>query len=199
MSHLLFLALLRTLMGWVCLQRSSPLQSYKLARQCSGFLLLSVSPTKTLKFGDKEKYLPTQLNYFRIGQRCNVYIHGRRFFNTELIKGPWTQEEDEKIIDLVNKYGLTKWSHCQLPELPAADPRMFPNMFNLSALGQVTRHALRVYFGGLPPIANEQTVALFFNQVLAAIGGNTFGLGDAVVNMKLIFEFIQNILGGIII
>ena len=39
-----------------------------------------------------------------------------------------------------------------------------------------------------------QTVALFFNQVMAAIGGNTFGLGDAVVNMKLIFEFIQNIL-----
>jgi len=64
---------------------------------------------------------------------------------------------------------------------------------------QATRHARRVYVGGLPPIANEQTVALFFNQVMAAIGGNTFGLGDAVVNMKLIFEFIQNILGGIII
>ena len=76
------------------------------------------------------------MNYFRIGQRLNVYIHGRRFFNTELIKGPWTQEvchctpdfarekkdfahfivifmifflqEDDKIIDLVNKYGLTK-------------------------------------------------------------------------------------------
>ncbi|XP_073364766.1 transcription factor MYB3R-1-like isoform X3 [Aegilops tauschii subsp. strangulata] len=46
--------------------------------------------------------------------RCNVYIHGRRFFNTELIKGPWTQEEDDRIIDLVNKYGLTKWSHCKV-------------------------------------------------------------------------------------
>ena len=156
------------------------------------------------------QYLPMQLNYFRIGQRCNVYIHGRRFFNTELIKGPWTQEvchctpdfareekhlvhfivifmifflqEDDKIIDLVNNYGPPEWSHCkvgkqcrerysfdcfifiwfaemhfppmckvntlvtilcwwiagQLPELPAADPGMFPNMFNLSALGQVT-------------------------------------------------------------
>ncbi|KAM3207130.1 hypothetical protein ACQJBY_062376 [Aegilops geniculata] len=49
-----------------------------------------------------------------IGQRCNVYIHGGRFFNTELIKCPWTQEEDDKIIDLVNKYGLTKWSHCKV-------------------------------------------------------------------------------------
>ena len=88
------------------------------------------------------QYLPTQLNYFRIGQRCNVYIHGRRFFNTELIKFPWTQEvfialltllekkkilhilivifmilflqEDEKIIDLVNNYGPPEWSHCKV-------------------------------------------------------------------------------------
>ena len=44
-----------------------------------------------------------------------------------------------------------------------------------------------------------QTVALFFNQVMTAIGGDTFDPGDAVLNMKLIFEFIQNILGGIII
>uniref|UniRef100_A0A453MAS6 RRM domain-containing protein n=1 Tax=Aegilops tauschii subsp. strangulata TaxID=200361 RepID=A0A453MAS6_AEGTS len=56
---------------------------------------------------------------------------------------------------------------------------------------QATRHAQRVYVGGLPPIANEQTVALFFNQVMDAIGGNTFGPGDTVVNMKLIFEFIR--------
>ncbi|KAE8771266.1 Splicing factor U2af large subunit A [Hordeum vulgare] len=84
----------------------------------------------------------------------------------------------------------------QLPELPAANPGMFPNMlpnmFNLPGLGQplamtqqATRHARRVYVGGLPPIANEQTVALFFNQVMAAIGGNTSGLGDAVVNVYI--------------
>uniref|UniRef100_M8C134 Uncharacterized protein n=1 Tax=Aegilops tauschii TaxID=37682 RepID=M8C134_AEGTA len=171
MSHLLFLVLLRTLMGGVCLQRRTD-NSDSMPRTAQGsyhFLFYQLSIFPTLKFGDKEK-----MNYFRIGQRCNVYIHGRRFFNTELIKGPWTQEEDDKIIDLVNKYGLTKWLHCKLPELPAADPGMFPNMLpnmlNLSALGQVTRHAWRVYFGGLPPIANEQTVALFFNQVMAAIG-----------------------------
>ena len=40
----------------------------------------------------------------------------------------------------------------------------------------------------------QQTVALFFNQVMVAIDGNTFDLGDAVVNMNMIFEFIQNIL-----
>ncbi|XP_037435894.1 splicing factor U2af large subunit A-like isoform X2 [Triticum dicoccoides] len=84
----------------------------------------------------------------------------------------------------------------QLPELPAANPGMFPNMLpnlvNVPALGQplamtqqATRHARRVYVGGLPPIANEQTVAAFFNQVMAAIGGNTFALGHAVVNVYI--------------
>ncbi|VAI21189.1 unnamed protein product [Triticum turgidum subsp. durum] len=84
----------------------------------------------------------------------------------------------------------------QLPELPAANPGMFPNMLpnlvNVPALGQplamtqqATRHARRVYVGGLPPIANEQTVAVFFNQVMAAIGGNTFALGHAVVNVYI--------------
>uniref|UniRef100_A0A453LN71 RRM domain-containing protein n=1 Tax=Aegilops tauschii subsp. strangulata TaxID=200361 RepID=A0A453LN71_AEGTS len=84
----------------------------------------------------------------------------------------------------------------QIPELPAANPGMFPNMLpnlvNVPALGQplamtqqATRHARRVYVGGLPPIANEQTVAVFFNQVMAAIGGNTFALGHAVVNVYI--------------
>jgi len=27
-----------------------------------------------------------------------------------LIKGPWTQEEDDAVIDLVNKYGIKSWS-----------------------------------------------------------------------------------------
>ncbi|XP_044455146.1 uncharacterized protein [Triticum aestivum] len=99
------------------------------------------------------------LNYFRIGQRCNVYIHGRRFFNTELIKFPWTQEEDDKIIDLVNKYGLAKWSHCK--------PLPWHSYSAFSAC----------LLWWTSSIANEQTVALFFNQVVAAIWGNTFGLG----------------------
>ncbi|XP_062225666.1 transcription factor MYB3R-2-like [Phragmites australis] len=34
----------------------------------------------------------------------------QKVLNPELIKGPWTQEEDDKIIELVNKYGPTKWS-----------------------------------------------------------------------------------------
>ncbi|KAL9268972.1 Transcription factor MYB3R-5-like protein [Drosera capensis] len=34
----------------------------------------------------------------------------QKVLNPELVKGPWTQEEDEKIVELVSKYGATKWS-----------------------------------------------------------------------------------------
>lgn len=81
-------------------------------------------------------------------------------------------------------------------------PGMFPNMFPLatgqfSALPvmpvqamtqQATRHARRVYVGGLSPNANEQSVATFFSQVMYAIGGNTAGPGDAVVNVYINHE-----------
>ncbi|CAN1225060.1 Splicing factor U2af large subunit B [Linum perenne] len=80
---------------------------------------------------------------------------------------------------------------------------MFPNLFqspNGQQFGslpimpiqamtqQATRHARRVYVGGLPPSANEQTVATYFSQVMAAIGGNTAGPGDAVVNVYINHE-----------
>ncbi|KAK9126953.1 hypothetical protein Scep_015799 [Stephania cephalantha] len=34
----------------------------------------------------------------------------QKVLNPELIKGPWTQKEDEKIVELVSNYGPTKWS-----------------------------------------------------------------------------------------
>ncbi|KAL5678714.1 hypothetical protein ACJX0J_014845, partial [Zea mays] len=83
----------------------------------------------------------------------------------------------------------------QLPGVTAPIPGVgvLPNLYNLAAgqfnphviqpqamTQQATRHARPVYVGGLPPTANEQTVAIFFNGVMAAIGGNTAGPGDAV-------------------
>ncbi|KAG0530728.1 hypothetical protein BDA96_05G211700 [Sorghum bicolor] len=75
---------------------------------------------------------------------------------------------------------------------------VLPNLYNLAGgqfnplviqpqamTQQATRHARRVYVGGLPPTANEQTVAIFFNGVMAAIGGNTAGPGDAVLNVYI--------------
>ncbi|KAL5557256.1 hypothetical protein UlMin_039492 [Ulmus minor] len=91
----------------------------------------------------------------------------------------------------------------QIPGATQSIPGMFPNMFPLAAgqpfgtlpvmpvqamTQQATRHARRVYVGGLPPTANEQSVATFFSQVMAAIGGNTAGPGDAVVNVYINHE-----------
>jgi hypothetical protein len=38
-------------------------------------------------------------------------------------------------------------------------------------LTQATRHARRVYVGGLPPSANEDRISSFFSHALAAVGG----------------------------
>ncbi|KDP42831.1 hypothetical protein JCGZ_23773 [Jatropha curcas] len=86
------------------------------------------------------------------------------------------------------------------PPIPGMFPNMFPLNFGTGQFGtlpvmpvhamtqQATRHARRVYIGGLLPTANEQSVATFFSQVMAAIGGNTAGPGDAVVNVYINHE-----------
>lgn len=53
---------------------------------------------------------------------------------------------------------------------------------------QATRHARRIYVGGLPPSANEQNVQAFFSNALAAVGGTTAGPGMSVVNVYLNYE-----------
>ncbi|KAL0382308.1 UNVERIFIED_CONTAM: Cleavage and polyadenylation specificity factor subunit, partial [Sesamum calycinum] len=90
----------------------------------------------------------------------------------------------------------------QVTGTTTAIPGMFPNMLPLASgqfgalpvmpvqamTQQATRHARRVYVGGLPPTANEQSVATFFSHVMSAIGGNTAGPGDAVVNVYINHE-----------
>ncbi|KAA8547333.1 hypothetical protein F0562_003803 [Nyssa sinensis] len=90
----------------------------------------------------------------------------------------------------------------QIPGITPAIPGMLPNMFPLTSgqfgalpvmpvqamTQQATRHARRVYVGGLSPTANEQSVATFFSHVMLAIGGNTAGPGDAVVNVYINHE-----------
>ena len=34
----------------------------------------------------------------------------QKVLNPELVKGPWTKEEDEKVVELVSKYGPKRWS-----------------------------------------------------------------------------------------
>ncbi|KAI5072693.1 hypothetical protein GOP47_0012799 [Adiantum capillus-veneris] len=90
----------------------------------------------------------------------------------------------------------------QLTGVPQAIPSVLPGTFPFAGTQfgafstvpmqamtqQATRHARRIYVGGLPPLANEQTIATFFSQVMAAIGGNTAGPGDAVVNVYINHE-----------
>lgn len=62
---------------------------------------------------------------------------------------------------------------------PGAIPG-FPNMTMAMAAPpsqQATRHARRVYVGGLPPTAHEQSIAQFFSSALAAVGGSSAGPG----------------------
>ncbi|XP_058081291.1 splicing factor U2af large subunit B isoform X5 [Magnolia sinica] len=98
--------------------------------------------------------------------------------------------------------GLVHDQKGQLTGTMPTIPGMFPNMFPLAPgqfgalpvmpvqamTQQATRHARRVYVGGLSPTANEQSVATFFSQVMSAIGGNTAGPGDAVVNVYINHE-----------
>lgn len=98
--------------------------------------------------------------------------------------------------------------------------KYFPQSCDFMLLLQATRHARRVYVGGLPPTANEQvyllyrsflfsspsplffcwymctpdilniylflkSVATFFSQVMAAIGGNTAGPGMSVFSYRI--------------
>ncbi|DBA82258.1 hypothetical protein WJX79_009108 [Trebouxia sp. C0005] len=53
---------------------------------------------------------------------------------------------------------------------------------------QATRHARRIYVGGLPPTANEQNIATFFSNALAAVGGTTAGPGPCVINVYINYE-----------
>ncbi|CAN4123591.1 unnamed protein product [Withania somnifera] len=98
--------------------------------------------------------------------------------------------------------GVTAAAAGQVPGTNPSIPGIFPNMFPLASgqfgalpvmpvqamTQQATRHARRVYVGGLPATANEQSVATFFSHVMSAIGGNTAGPGDAVVNVYINYE-----------
>ncbi|GJV09396.1 splicing factor U2af large subunit B-like protein isoform X3 [Tanacetum coccineum] len=68
------------------------------------------------------------------------------------------------------------------------EDEFFSSVLTNAAAIQATRHARRIYFGELSPTANEQSVATYFSHVMSAIGGNTAGPGDAVVNVYINHE-----------
>ncbi|VVB14131.1 unnamed protein product [Arabis nemorensis] len=48
--------------------------------------------------------------YFKDRTDVQCLHRWQKVLNPELVKGPWTKEEDEMIIQLIQKYGPTKWS-----------------------------------------------------------------------------------------
>ncbi|KAL5981641.1 hypothetical protein ACLOJK_015704 [Asimina triloba] len=83
--------------------------------------------------------------------------------------------------DMAPSASATMFDTATAGQLAGPDPAI-PGMINMFTMpaGQATRHARRVYVGGLPPASNE--------QAMAAIGGNTAGAGDAVVNVYINHE-----------
>ncbi|KAL6767440.1 hypothetical protein ACKKBF_B35235 [Auxenochlorella protothecoides x Auxenochlorella symbiontica] len=73
-------------------------------------------------------------------------------------------------------------SDTSIPIMPAG------SVFGGAASQQATRHARRIYVGGLPPSATEDGVASFFSNALAAVGGTVAGPGSCVVNVYINFE-----------
>ena len=56
------------------------------------------------------------------------------------------------------------------------------------ASNQATRHARRIYIGGLPPNSRENEVGAFISNALAAVGGTTAGPGASVINVYVNHE-----------
>ena len=46
------------------------------------------------------------------GKTASQCLHRwQKVLDPELVKGPWSEEEDKKVIELVEKYGPERWSH----------------------------------------------------------------------------------------
>ncbi|XP_071480858.1 myb-related protein A-like [Diadema antillarum] len=49
-------------------------------------------------------------SFFPNRSELQCYHRWQKVLNPDLVKGPWTTEEDEKVVDLVQQYGPKRWS-----------------------------------------------------------------------------------------
>ncbi|GKB27371.1 poly [ADP-ribose] polymerase 3 [Tanacetum coccineum] len=88
---------------------------YTVVDRPEGFLVLAIASlgdevtelTSPPELVDMEECKP---NRFQGGQMFNVCMVGKKVLNPEIIKGPWTKEEDGYIMKLVEANGCIKWS-----------------------------------------------------------------------------------------
>lgn len=80
----------------------------------------------------------------------------------------------------------------QLPGAVMVAPDSGPVPMGVGMFGggnqQATRHARRIYVGGLPVGVQDDTIATFFSNALAAVGGTTAGPGSCVVSVYVNHE-----------
>ncbi|CAL5420132.1 unnamed protein product [Camellia sinensis] len=80
-------------------------------KKIAGTILVGLEVTLGEEFHKQYCRNRNGLNSFLIDQKSNVYIDGRRFSILNLLRGLGHRRlEDDKIIELVSKYGPTKWS-----------------------------------------------------------------------------------------
>jgi len=48
--------------------------------------------------------------HFKDRMEQQIQQRWAKVLNPELIKGPWTRDEDDKVIDLVRSFGPKKWT-----------------------------------------------------------------------------------------
>ncbi len=90
---------------------SSPYQMVKIKKRWSkeeDELLNRLCDQYPLKNRDWKQISLNFIDPVRSEYQCQQ--RWQKVLNPDLIKGPWTKEEDAKVIDLVEKYGPKRWS-----------------------------------------------------------------------------------------
>eukprot|EP00301_Raphidiophrys_heterophryoidea_P027638 c9748_g2_i2.p1 GENE.c9748_g2_i2~~c9748_g2_i2.p1 ORF type:complete len:579 (+),score=134.23 c9748_g2_i2:258-1994(+) len=100
--------------------------------------------------GPKKWSLMAFLLENKTGKQCRERWHNQ--LNPDVLKGPWTKEEDDQVMKLVDKYG-TKWA-CIARHVKGRTDNAIKNRYN-SSLKKI--HAsIRLAAGALPVEDNDQ-------------------------------------------
>ncbi|CAI5480717.1 unnamed protein product [Closterium sp. Yama58-4] len=67
-------------------------------------------PKRTKSYGEQCSAIRARIGFFPDRTDVQCLHRWQKVLNPDLVKGPWTKEEDERITELVAQYGAKKWS-----------------------------------------------------------------------------------------